>query len=77
MEGIGDLVWLKHLQRQQFVSWSCGEGGVLLGGQGTKAMAGLRCDDDTGAAGRDDVPELFEPSAARYRSTARMTSGLA
>ncbi len=23
-------------------------------------MTGLRCDEDTGAAGRDDVSELFE-----------------
>ena len=23
-------------------------------------MTGLRCDDDTGTAGRDDVPELFQ-----------------
>jgi hypothetical protein len=45
---------------QWFVGWSRGEGGVLLGGQGTQAMTGLRCDDDSGATGRDDVPELFE-----------------
>ena len=60
MEGIGDLVWLKHGQCQQLIGWCCGERGVLFGRQGAKTMTGLRCDDDTSATGRDDVPELFE-----------------
>ena len=60
MEGIDDLAGLKHRQWQQLVGWGSGERGVLFGGQGAKAMAGLRCDGETGPAGRDDVPKLFE-----------------
>ena len=60
MEAIGDLVWLQHGQGQQVIGWCRGESGVLLGRQGAKAVAGLRCDDDGGAAGCNDVPEFLE-----------------
>jgi hypothetical protein len=44
----------------QLVGWCGGQGRVLLGGERAEAVAGLRCDDDSGSARRDDVPELFQ-----------------
>jgi hypothetical protein len=60
MEGVGHLVRLEHGQRQQRLGWRGRQRGVLLGGQGTQTVPGLRGDDDPGAATRDDVPELLE-----------------
>lgn len=60
MEGIGDLARLEHWQCQQLIGWRGGEGCVLRGGEGSKPVAGLRGDDDSGPARRDDVPELFQ-----------------
>ena len=50
----------EHRQCQQFVGGRCGQGRVLPGSESTEAVPGLRRDDDTRTAWRDDVPELLQ-----------------
>ena len=60
VERVGHLVRLQHRQGQELVGRCRRQRGVLLGGEGAEAMAGLRRDDDPGAALGDDVAELLE-----------------
>jgi hypothetical protein len=51
---------LEHVEREQLVGGGGCQRSVLIGCEGAETVTGLRGNDNTGAAGGDDVAELLE-----------------